>query len=124
MNNTYVNELPPCDLCDADAHFYALTTMSYWANLCDLCFGEFGVGLEAGLGQILRVRDWAATVDKYGFCHECGREYDDISHCPCPSDDCPSHEGAIEVMPQYNWYELNIIASDVAESAIERAMNW
>lgn len=32
------------------------------------------------------------TVNKNGTCSECGRKYDDIGDCPCPSDDCPSHE--------------------------------
>jgi len=86
MNNTtYINELPPCDLCDSDAHFYALTTMDYWANLCDLCFGEFGIGLGIGLGQMLKVE----------------------SEC---------------VAPRYDWYELNVVTSDAAESMVERAM--
>ncbi len=33
-----------------------------------------------------------ACVDSAGQCSECGREYDDIANCPCPSDDCPGND--------------------------------
>lgn len=32
-----------------------------------------------------------ATVNGEGICQACGRVFDDIKDCPCPSDDCPSN---------------------------------
>ena len=36
-------------------------------------------------------------------CPDCGREFDDITCGPCPSDDCPSHDEGPE--PPYAGYE-------------------
>lgn len=154
MHVTYVEKLPSCDLCSADAHFDALTVNGLWAYLCDLCFGEVGVGLGTGRGQILKVREEhrRPTIDEHGLCSECGRKYSDIADCPCPSDDCPSHDRMLTVevtsfdkwmldvdfeleravslcsgdlpdVPYYDWYERGIVASDAAEGAMERAID-
>ena len=86
-NVAYVEKLPLCDLCGNTAHFNARTVTGPWAYLCDLCFGEYGVGLGVGMGQMLEV----------------GKDITEIS-------------------PEYDWYERGVVASDAADSAIERAM--
>ena len=52
-----VASLPNCDLCGQQAQYDAKTTMGPWANLCELCFAEYGPGrLGTGYGQRLVVK--------------------------------------------------------------------
>jgi hypothetical protein len=52
-----VSSLPNCDLCGQQAHYDAKTVMGPWANLCELCFAEYGPGrLGTGYGQRLVVK--------------------------------------------------------------------
>lgn len=49
---------PKCDFCkaigiDKDAHFDGQTVYDCWANMCDDCFANVGVGLGLGKGQRL-----------------------------------------------------------------------
>jgi len=45
-----VKELPKCDFCDMKAHYDGKTIMGPWANMCELHFRKFGVGLGVGRG--------------------------------------------------------------------------
>lgn len=45
------------------------------------------------------------AVDSDGICQFCGREYDDLADCACPSDDCPSKGGRDE--PDEYWEDLH-----------------
>ena len=50
-----VSELPPCDF-DAshgNATVDGKTKMGPWANMCEKCFGQYGLGLGTGMGQRL-----------------------------------------------------------------------
>lgn len=42
-----------CDFCGALAKYDGKTITGPWANMCDDCFGEHGVGLGTGKGQKL-----------------------------------------------------------------------
>ena len=43
-----------CDICGMfKAKYDGKTFMGAWANMCDVCFKNFGVGLGMGKGQIL-----------------------------------------------------------------------
>jgi hypothetical protein len=54
-----VPNLPPCDIhlsekgTEVMASFDAKTRLGPWANLCEACFAEHGIGLGTGLGQRL-----------------------------------------------------------------------
>lgn len=58
-----VLSLPHCQLCAANgihaipAHYDAKTIWGPWANMCESCFKQFGVGLGTGKGQRLVIRD-------------------------------------------------------------------
>ena len=123
MSNTaFVEKLPRCDLCGDEAHFDARTVSGPWANLCDLCFGQYGVGLGTGLGQMLKVREDVVEVSVSGEVTQFDRWMLDVDYAlekavgVCTGD--------LPDVPYYDWYERGIIASDAAESAVERAMNW
>lgn len=51
----YIGEAPKkCDLCKEDIKdvFYdAKTKMGPWANMCNECYNQYGVGLGMGKGQ-------------------------------------------------------------------------
>ena len=60
---TFVSELPKCDLCVAagvssplDAEYDGRTIRGSWANMCEAHFQLFGTGLGTGRGQKLVVR--------------------------------------------------------------------
>ena len=50
-----VFEIPTCDFCSNDAKYDGKTTMGAWANMCESCFFEAGVGLGIGKGQALKL---------------------------------------------------------------------
>jgi len=50
---TKVKNFPRCDFCPSDARYDGRTTAGPWANMCNLHFQEFGVGL--GLGKVQRL---------------------------------------------------------------------
>jgi len=51
---TKVTVLPVCDVCKTKkAAFDARTVFGSWANLCSICFGQYGTGLGLGKGQHL-----------------------------------------------------------------------
>lgn len=61
---TTVQVLPECDICryvknvtKVTAHYDGKTTLGPWANMCDECFEEYGVGLGTGRGQKLILAD-------------------------------------------------------------------
>jgi len=45
--------LPNCDFCGEVANYDARTKIGPWANMCQHCFENFGVGLWLGAGQRL-----------------------------------------------------------------------
>lgn len=48
-----VSSLPKCDFCGKTAGYDGKTTHGPWANMCEDCFGQHGVGLGLGRGQKL-----------------------------------------------------------------------
>ena len=55
-----VARLPMCDIHkynlntpDVPAAYDGKTTMGPWANMCEDCFQDYGIGLGTGLGQRL-----------------------------------------------------------------------
>jgi len=49
---TKVTSLPMCDICKAKkAAFDGKTQFGPWANMCSICFGQYGIGLGTGKGQ-------------------------------------------------------------------------
>lgn len=52
-NEVKVVNLPNCDFCGEVANYDARTRVGSWANMCQLCFDNLGVGLGLGLGQRL-----------------------------------------------------------------------
>ena len=121
-NAAFVEELPPCDLCGNVAHFDARTVSGPWAHLCDLCFGQYGVGLGTGLGQILKVREDVVTVSAVGEVTQFDRWMLDVDYALERAVGVCS--GDLPDVPYYDWYERGVVASDAAESAVERAMEW
>lgn len=55
-NLTYVDKLPKCNFCGAEAYYDARTTSGPWAYMCEACFKTHGVGLGVGRGQRLEVK--------------------------------------------------------------------
>jgi len=54
----YVEKLPMCDFCQfREAAYDAKTKQGPWANMCELCFKEHGVGMGIGMGQKLKLRN-------------------------------------------------------------------
>lgn len=54
-----------CDVCNSETpleYFDAATRMGPWANMCRVCFSNYGIGLGTGRGQHY-IRD--ATGDKF-----------------------------------------------------------
>jgi hypothetical protein len=56
-----VSEIPPCDICKrrgetVPAIVDGATIMGPWANMCELDFVKYGVGLGTGRGQRLILR--------------------------------------------------------------------
>lgn len=51
----YINPPSKCDICNGpfiyDCFYDAKTSRGGWANMCAVCFYEYGVGLGTGLGQ-------------------------------------------------------------------------
>ncbi len=121
-NVTYVQKLPLCDICGADAHFDARTVRDVWANLCDLHFGEFGIGLGTGIGQMLKVREEVVEVSVEGEIVSFDSWMKDVSYELARSVGL-SPDDLIDT-PYYDWYERGVVASDAAESTVERAMDW
>ena len=120
-NIAFVEKLPRRDLCGEEAHFDARTVSGPWAYLCDLCFGQYGVGLGTGLGQMLKVREDIVEVSVSDEVTQFDRWMLDVDHelmqtVGICTGDLPS-------APYYDWYKRGVIASDAAESAIERAMD-
>jgi len=52
-NQVEVVVLPNCDFCGQVANYDAKTKLRAWANMCQICFDDLGVGLGTGLGQRL-----------------------------------------------------------------------
>lgn len=52
-NQVEVVNLPNCDFCGEVANYDARTKVGPWANMCQSCFENFGVGLGLGAGQRL-----------------------------------------------------------------------
>jgi hypothetical protein len=57
----YVSQLPDCDFCKesgekVSAQFDGKTVFGPWANMCDIHFGQFAIGLGIGRGQKLEVK--------------------------------------------------------------------
>jgi hypothetical protein len=46
-----VSELPKCDFCLKKAKYDGRTILGSWANMCEIHFRQFGVGLGTGKGQ-------------------------------------------------------------------------
>lgn len=53
---TYIDKLPKCNFCEAEAHYDGRTTSGPWAYMCEADFQKYGVGLGVGRGQRLEVR--------------------------------------------------------------------
>lgn len=53
---TYIDKLPKCNFCGAEAHYDGRTTSGPWAYMCEADFKKHGVGLGVGRGQRLEVR--------------------------------------------------------------------
>ncbi len=51
----FVNELPSCSFCKAQARYDGKTKIGQWANMCEGCFKNWGIGLGTGKGQKLFV---------------------------------------------------------------------
>jgi len=51
-----VPKLPDCDFCGDVAHYDGKTKLGPWANMCEPCFSENGIGLGLGRGQELVVQ--------------------------------------------------------------------
>lgn len=58
-----VSKLPPCDFCKQDptvmyqeARYDGKTVMGPWANMCQVHFEQYGIGLGLGRGQELICR--------------------------------------------------------------------
>lgn len=59
--------LPKCDFCTAAvtvtrARYDGKTVMGPWANMCEVHFNEYGIGLGTGRGQRLVLKSEAAPV--------------------------------------------------------------
>jgi len=52
-NTVWTSPLDQCQLCDGDYNgvMYDAKTQRGWANMCQPCFEEFGIGLGIGFGQ-------------------------------------------------------------------------
>ena len=48
-----VSERSKCDFCKEEAKYDGRTFIGPWANMCELHFEEYGVGLGLGKGQKL-----------------------------------------------------------------------
>lgn len=47
-----VTRIPKCDFCGKEAKYDGKTQMGPWANMCETCWKQHGVGkLGTGLGQ-------------------------------------------------------------------------
>lgn len=67
MNNhttVVVRERPKCNFCDYPALYDGKTVMGPWANMCNLHFGQFGVGLGLGRGQKLYLKEEVPDGDE------------------------------------------------------------
>jgi len=61
----YSKASPRCDVCNSETpleYFDAATRGGPWANMCRVCFSNYGIGLGTGRGQHY-VRD--AAGDKF-----------------------------------------------------------
>ena len=54
-----VSKFPRCDMCNDDtpAKYDGKTKMGPWANLCELHFKSYGIGLGTGKGQKLELEE-------------------------------------------------------------------
>jgi len=55
LTEVIVPKKPKCDFCNAEAEFDGRTVLGPWAYMCDLHFGQYGVGLGLGRGQKLNM---------------------------------------------------------------------
>ena len=68
-DTTRASRIPWCDICDSrgdktPAAYDGRTRMGPWANMCEECFEEYGVGLGLGRGQrLVRSRDGGPDQD-------------------------------------------------------------
>lgn len=56
LTEVTVPKKPKCDFCDEQAEFDGKTNLGPWAYMCNLHFGQYGLGLGLGLGQKLEVQ--------------------------------------------------------------------
>jgi len=56
LTEAIVPKKPKCDFCNAEAEFDGRTVLGPWAYMCNLHFGQYGVGLGLGRGQKLIVQ--------------------------------------------------------------------
>ena len=54
VKTIFVEQLPKCDFCDAQAAYDAKTKYGPWANMCQRCFWMHGIGLGIGRRQKLQ----------------------------------------------------------------------
>jgi len=71
-----VARLPKCDFCGAPAKYDGRTGLGPWANMCEMCFHEYGTGLGLGKGQklVLKKATVKRTVKKVAAKQEEGSE--------------------------------------------------
>jgi hypothetical protein len=58
VTKTFINPPKYCDVCKnelKEVFFDAKTKFGPWANMCNDCFNEFGVGIGIGKGQKYQV---------------------------------------------------------------------
>lgn len=55
----YINPPKVCDVCKMPFGdvMYDANTVYGWANMCESCFNEMGIGLGVGLGQMYKLKD-------------------------------------------------------------------
>jgi len=52
-----VRHIPNCDFCGEEAKVDGKTVKGPWANMCGSCFAAYGIGLGAGKGQVLVLKE-------------------------------------------------------------------
>ncbi|GAI16749.1 unnamed protein product [marine sediment metagenome] len=60
----YVQELPKCSFCDAQALYNGRTIFGAWGYMCEGHFQLYGIGLGTGKGQKLRPRKVLGEAEK------------------------------------------------------------